>query len=133
MDNYKVFCHHLVRYLNHYSFNFDIFYDFCQKQSSMLTNMLNKVVYFSSMNNTSKTLKINATIPENLLLYLDSYQKTHQLRSRSAALSRAIRALQELELQHGYEELGKAQLENPAMYPSENLDGIDLEDSKKWH
>jgi hypothetical protein len=84
------------------------------------------------MKDTSKTLKINATIPQNLLLYLDTYQETHQLRSRSAALSRAIMALRELELQRGYEELGKAQVENPAMYPSDNLDGIDLEDPK-WH
>jgi hypothetical protein len=85
------------------------------------------------MNDTSKTLKINATIPENLLVYLDTYQKTHHLRSRSAALSKAIRALQELELQCGYEELGRAQQENLGMYPSENLDGIDLEDAGKWH
>lgn len=84
------------------------------------------------MNNTSKTLKINATIPADLLVYLDSYQKSHQLRSRSAAISKAIHALKELELKRGYEELGKAQIENPAMYPNDNVDGIDLEDSAKW-
>lgn len=84
------------------------------------------------MNETSRTLKINATIPQNLLQYLDTYQETHQLRSRSAALSRAIMALRELELQRGYEELGKAQLETPNMYPAENFDGIDLLDAKKW-
>jgi metal-responsive CopG/Arc/MetJ family transcriptional regulator len=85
------------------------------------------------MNNTSKTLKINATIPENLLIYLDTYQKTHQLRSRSAALSKAIQALRELELQRGYKELGEAQQTNLTMYPPDTLNGIDLEDTSKWH
>ncbi len=32
----------------------------------------------------------------------------------------------ELELKHGYEELSKAQLENPTMYPADNLDGFDF-------
>ena len=33
----------------------------------------------------------------------------------------------ELELKRGYEELGKAQLENPTMYPADNLDGFDFD------
>jgi Arc/MetJ-type ribon-helix-helix transcriptional regulator len=81
----------------------------------------------------SRHLKINATVPEHLLEFLESYQKSHALPSRSAALSAAIHALQELELQRGYEELGEAQHSGMTTYPTlENTDGLDVEDSPKW-
>lgn len=83
--------------------------------------------------NLSRHLKINATIPEHLLNFLESYQKTHDLPSRSAALAAAIRALQELELQRGYEALGAAQQRGEVAYPADSADGLELEDSAKWH
>jgi hypothetical protein len=49
-----------------------------------------------------------------------------------AAMQKGLSELKELELQLGYKELGKAQRENPNMYPSNTLDGLDLEDSIEW-
>ena len=82
--------------------------------------------------NLSRHLKINATVPEHLLNFLESYQKTHDLPSRSAALAAAIHALQELELQRGYEALGAAQQRGEVAYPTDNTDGLELEDSAQW-
>ena len=83
--------------------------------------------------NLSRHLKINATVPEHLLNFLESYQKTHDLPSRSAALAAAIHALQELELQRGYEALGAAQQHGEVTYPTDSTDGLELEDSAQWH
>ena len=47
-------------------------------------------------------VSVSARLDQTLLSYLDSYQKEHNVRSRSEALERAIRALQELQLKEDY-------------------------------
>ena len=47
-------------------------------------------------------------------------------------LRKQLKELKLVELEQGYKELGEAQKANSTMYPSDTLDGIDLEDSKRW-
>jgi Arc/MetJ-type ribon-helix-helix transcriptional regulator len=76
--------------------------------------------------------RISATIPENLITFLDMYREQHALDSRSAALVAAVEALRERELQRGYAELGQAQRENLETYPPDTTDGLNLEDTNAW-
>ncbi|MFK7603189.1 MULTISPECIES: CopG family ribbon-helix-helix protein [Deinococcus] len=74
---------------------------------------------------TSAT-RISATVSADLADFLDEYQQTHGLDSRSAALAEAIRALRERVLDAAYQELGDAQRAGQETYPADNLDGLDL-------
>lgn len=74
---------------------------------------------------TNNITRISATLSEELGAFLTSYQKRHQLESRSAALAEAIRALRERELEAAYRELGAAQAAGLETYPSDNLDGLE--------
>ncbi len=80
------------------------------------------------MRSDTNAARLSATIPVELLSFLETYQRDHALESRSAALVEAIQALRQRELQRGYEELGRAQREGLEVYPSENTDGLNLED-----
>lgn len=77
--------------------------------------------------------RISATLPADLLSFLEGYQLEHGLESRSAALARAVQALRDESHLKAYEELGKAQLEGVEHYPADNTDGLDVQDSAKWH
>ena len=69
--------------------------------------------------------RISATLPPDLTTFLDEYQQTHRLDSRSAALAEAIRALRDRELHSAYAELGAAQQAGRETYPADNADGLD--------
>jgi metal-responsive CopG/Arc/MetJ family transcriptional regulator len=85
------------------------------------------------MGNNTNAVRISATIPAHLAAYLEQYQRTHKLQTRSQALTEAVLALRELELRLGYEELGRAQRNGEVTYPSfDATDGLDLEDAGKW-
>ena len=78
------------------------------------------------MNQPINAVRISATLPAHLALYLEQYQKTHQLENRSQALSQAISALQELEMIRGYEEIAAAQASGQLVYEDlENGDGLE--------
>lgn len=47
-------------------------------------------------------IAVSARLDEALLSYLDTYQKTHAVRTRSEALEQAISALRELNLKREY-------------------------------
>lgn len=49
-------------------------------------------------------MKVSVSIPEEDVEFLDAYTKTHRIRSRSAALQRAIRLLRASELADAYAE-----------------------------
>lgn len=83
--------------------------------------------------NSNIIARVSATIPENLVEFLDEYRQEHALESRSAALIAAIEALRERELQRGYAELGQAQRQNLETYPADTTDGLDTEDTNAWH
>lgn len=70
--------------------------------------------------------RISATIPSDLLAFLDAYQRDRALGSRSVALREAIAALKERELARGYAELGQAQRDGLETYPPEHTDGLEL-------
>ncbi len=80
----------------------------------------------------TNNVRLSATIPKDLMQFLDSYQHQHSLKSRSAALAIAIKVLREKGLQEAYEELGQAQQTFPNMYPADNTDGLDNNDSQQW-
>jgi metal-responsive CopG/Arc/MetJ family transcriptional regulator len=82
--------------------------------------------------NSNTITRISATLPENLVAFLDTYREEHALESRSAALAAAIEALRERELQRGYRELGQAQRQNLETYPPDNTDGLEPEDARAW-
>lgn len=75
------------------------------------------------MNNTINSVRLSATIPQDLVQFLDMYQQEQGLSSRSAALSLAIEALREKALEEAYKELGRAQASET--YPEDNLDGLE--------
>lgn len=68
--------------------------------------------------------RISATLPPDLLAFLDEYQHARKLDSRSAALADAVRALRERELQTAYAELGEAQASGQEIYSQDNADGL---------
>ncbi|MFC5848376.1 hypothetical protein [Deinococcus petrolearius] len=72
----------------------------------------------------AKFEQVSATLPAELVAFLDGYQHAHHLDSRGAALAEAIRALQERELLADYAELGEAQASGAETYPADNLDGL---------
>lgn len=47
-------------------------------------------------------IPVSARLDESLLSYLDTYQKTHAVRTRSEALEQAISALRERDLKQEY-------------------------------
>ena len=47
-------------------------------------------------------VSVSARLDEGLLVYLDSYRRKHDVRTRSEALERAIRALQTSDLKREY-------------------------------
>jgi Arc/MetJ-type ribon-helix-helix transcriptional regulator len=47
-------------------------------------------------------MKVSVSIPDEDVEFLDSYTKTHQIESRSAAIHRAIRLLRASELGDAY-------------------------------
>lgn len=69
--------------------------------------------------------RISATLPPDLTLYLEQYQRAHGLESRSAALAAAVRALRDRELEAAYRELGEAQRQGLETYPPDNMDGLE--------
>lgn len=77
------------------------------------------------MNSNTIAARLSATIPKDLMAFLDEYQHRHALDSRSAALVKAIQTLQEQELEQGYILLGQAQQAGLEHYPSDNLDGLE--------
>lgn len=76
------------------------------------------------MNGMTNATRISATLPPDLTAFLDDYQQTHRLDSRSAALADAVRALRERELLAAYAELGAAQASGQELYPADNADGL---------
>jgi metal-responsive CopG/Arc/MetJ family transcriptional regulator len=85
------------------------------------------------MNNGTNVVRISATIPAHLAVYLEQYQRTHKLETRSQALTEAVLALRELEIARGYEEIGRAERSGELVYEDlTNLDGLDLEDAAAW-
>lgn len=67
---------------------------------------------------------ITATLPADLVAFLDEYRAAHASCSLSEALADAVRALRDRDLQDAYRELGEAQRLGLETYPPDNLDGL---------
>ena len=77
------------------------------------------------INSMANATRISATLPPDLSAFLNAYQQTYRLDSRSAALAEAVRALRERELLTAYAELGDAQASEQETYPDDNADGLE--------
>jgi metal-responsive CopG/Arc/MetJ family transcriptional regulator len=85
------------------------------------------------MNDGTNAVRISATLPAYLAQYLEQYQRTHNLETRSQALTEAVLALRELEITRGYDEIAQAEHSGELTYENlTNGDGIDLEDAAAW-
>jgi metal-responsive CopG/Arc/MetJ family transcriptional regulator len=85
------------------------------------------------MNSSANAVRISATIPAYLAQYLEQYQRTHKLETRSQALTEAVLALRELEITRGYDEIAQAERSGELTYDDlTNGDGLDLEDVTAW-
>ncbi|WP_293912680.1 ribbon-helix-helix domain-containing protein [Deinococcus sp.] len=52
-------------------------------------------------------MKFSVSLPQSQLAFLDHYQQTHKLKSRSKALQHAIQQLQDRELEEAYRLAGE--------------------------
>lgn len=77
------------------------------------------------MTHTTNAVRISATLPAELATFLDNYQASRALDSRSAALADAVRALRDQVLNEAYRELGDAQRAGLEQYPADNTDGLE--------
>ncbi|AZI41463.1 ribbon-helix-helix protein, CopG family [Deinococcus psychrotolerans] len=73
--------------------------------------------------------RVTVSLPSNLATYLDEYQKSHKLSSRSEAVAQAIEALREKQLAEEYAEYARS----GEFVDLENGDGLDSgEDDRLW-
>jgi metal-responsive CopG/Arc/MetJ family transcriptional regulator len=85
------------------------------------------------MNDGANAVRISATLPAYLAQYLEQYQRTHKLETRSQALTEAVLALREQEITRGYDEIAKAERSGELTYENlTNGDGLDPEDAAAW-
>ncbi|TSA84700.1 ribbon-helix-helix protein, CopG family [Deinococcus detaillensis] len=75
------------------------------------------------------TQRVTVSLPPSLATYLDEYQKSHQLSSRSEAVAQAIEALREKQLAEEYAEYARS----GEFVDLENGDGLESgEDDRLW-
>ena len=72
--------------------------------------------------------RVTVSLPPNLATYLDEYQKSHQLSSRSEAVVQAIQALREKQLAEEYAEYARS----GEFVDLETGEGLESEDGKLW-
>lgn len=70
--------------------------------------------------------KISVSLPESLFIFMEWYQSGHKLKTRSEVISRALKKLQEAELEANYKDASK-ELDDAF----ESLVGEDLE-NETW-
>lgn len=72
--------------------------------------------------------RLTVSLSPTLAAYLDAYQRTHQLPSRSEAVAHAIRALREKELADAYADHARS----GEFVDLENADGLQASDGSEW-
>ena len=74
------------------------------------------------------TQRVTVSLPPTLANYLEEYQKTHQIGSRSEAVVQAIIALREKELAEAYADYARS----GEFIDLETGEGLEESDGKKW-
>ncbi len=83
------------------------------------------------MNSNSK--KISISLAPELVAYTESYQRQHNLKSRSEVISEAVRALRERELIADYRAMSEDYKEQPDLWVDSNLaDGLEPSTEESW-
>lgn len=72
--------------------------------------------------------RLTVSLSPHLARYLDQYQKTHHLSSRSEAVAQAIQALREKELAEAYADYARS----GEFVDLENGDGLEESDGSQW-
>ncbi len=78
------------------------------------------------------TQRVTVSLPHRLARYLDEYQKTHQIGSRSEAVVRAIQALREKQLAEEYAQMAR---DHDPLYDAvldDLTDGLEKSDGSEW-
>ena len=74
------------------------------------------------------TQRVTVSLSPQLARYLDEYQKTHQIGSRSEAVAQAIQALREKQLAEEYADYARS----GEFVDLENGDGLEPGDGHEW-
>ena len=74
------------------------------------------------------TQRVTVSLSPQLARYLDEYQKTHQIGSRSEAVAQAIQALREKQLAEEYADYARS----GEFVDLENGDGLEPSDGHEW-
>jgi Arc/MetJ-type ribon-helix-helix transcriptional regulator len=81
----------------------------------------------SSMMICMNTQRFTVSVDKELAEFLDSYQKQHQVTSRSEVIAKAIKLLRECELGRAYHEAGLewAESEDANLWERTSADGLE--------
>ncbi len=74
------------------------------------------------------TQRVTVSLPPTLANYLEEYQKTHQISSRSEAVAHAVIALREKELAEAYADYARSS----EFVDLETGEGLEEPGGKKW-
>ncbi len=85
------------------------------------------------MQNNTTTTKLTVSLPADLARFLEHYQQTHKLASRSAVIAKSLRQLRDAELAAAYRTHAEAWQQDPEkdFWDSAAVsDGIDEKESQ---
>lgn len=77
-------------------------------------------------------IKFSVSLPRPMMDYLDQYQRTHDLPSRSKVLFEALKALREKELAEGYRQDAEENGKNPFLLEGTLVEGLEASDGTDW-
>ena len=78
------------------------------------------------------TQRMTISLPSSLAHYLDEYQKSHGVGSRSEAMAHAIRALREQQLAEEYAALAQEHDPDRTVFLEGYTDGFEAGDGGEW-
>jgi antitoxin ParD1/3/4 len=71
--------------------------------------------------------KLSVSLPNNLIQFVEEYQKRHGCESRSQVLHAALTLLKQRELERAYEDAYAEMVEEAAIWDAVSADGLDDE------
>lgn len=71
-----------------------------------------------------RTEKLSISLPKSMVYFIEEYQQTHELHSRSEVIKKALKLFQQLELEQHYKEASK---ETNSAFDITASDGLDDE------
>ncbi|WP_029482756.1 ribbon-helix-helix domain-containing protein [Deinococcus marmoris] len=81
---------------------------------------------------TDSAQRMTISLPPDAARYLEEYQQSHQLASRSEAVLKAIQALRDQQLAEDYAALARENDPERARFLEGNTDGLEASDGSEW-